>query len=211
MMLFLPTGTGTVVADVGSLIGTLAASVAAIALILVSARIVVPWLIEKTVHARSRDIFILSVIVTLVGIVWISSRVGISAGLGVFIAGLVISESRIQPPGPVLQGNVQQPVLRFRRHADRPGVVLECRIAIMGAALGIVVLKTVIGAGVVRLLGYPLRIAFAVGLLLSQVGEFSIVLLRAVGHRFISIYWEQLDLIGLRNGGSNSISVVSET
>jgi CPA2 family monovalent cation:H+ antiporter-2 len=183
MMLFLPFITGSVAADLGSVVGTLSISIIAIVLILATARVLVPRLIERTVRARSRDIFILSVIVTLVGIAWVSSRFGISAGLGAFIAGLVISESEYSH-------QVLSDVLPFRETFNSlffvsigmlldPLFVWENALVITGAALAIVVTKSLIGAGVVRLLGYPLRIAIVVGLLLSQVGEFSIVLLRA--------------------------------
>ena len=183
MMLVLPMVAGAAAVDAPSLIGTLAVSAAAIGLILVSARVAVPWLIRKTVHARSRDVFILSVIVTLVGISWVSSQFGISAGLGAFIAGLVISESEYSH-------QVLSDVLPFRETFNSvffvsvgmlidTGFVLENAAAIGAAAVGVMVLKAVITGGAVRLLGYPWRIALAVGLLLSQVGEFSIVLLHA--------------------------------
>ena len=93
MMLFVPLVTGSVEADPVNIIRTFSVSVVAILLIIGAAKVVVPRLIERTVQSRSRDIFILSVIAIVVGTAWISSRFGISAGLGAFIAGLVISES----------------------------------------------------------------------------------------------------------------------
>ncbi len=184
MMLFLPLVTGSVAADPLSVIVTVSVSTGAIVVILAVARLLVPRLIERTVKARSRDIFILSVIVTVVGTAWLSSRFGVSAGLGAFIAGLVISESEYSH-------QVLSDVLPFRETFNSlffvsvgmlidPAFVLDNMLAITGAALAIVALKTIIGTGVVRLLGYPFRVAIAVGLLLSQVGEFSIVLLQAV-------------------------------
>ncbi len=183
MMLFLPFITGRTAIDPSGLIRTGALSAGAIVLILVAARAVVPWFIARTVEARSRDIFILSVIVTVVGIAWVSSRFGISAGIGAFVAGLVISESEYSH-------QVLSDVLPFRETFTslffvsigmllEPAFVLDNAVVIVGIAIAIVVLKTLIGTGVVRLIGYPLRIAIAVGLLLSQVGEFSIVLLQA--------------------------------
>ncbi len=184
MMLFVPLVTGSVEADPVNIIRTFSVSVVAILLILGAAKVLVPRLIERTVQSRSRDIFILSVIATVMGTAWISSRFGISAGLGAFIAGLVISESEYSH-------QVLSDVLPFRETFNSlffvsigmlldPAFILDNGLVIAGAAFGVVALKTLIGAGTVRLLGYPLRIAIAVGLLLSQVGEFSIVLLRAI-------------------------------
>ena len=183
MMLFLPFITGRETLDPTSLIRAVAVSGVALFLILVAARVLIPRFIARTVDARSRDIFILSIIATVVGIAWISSRVGISAGIGAFIAGLVISESEYSH-------QVLSDVLPFRETFTslffvsigmllEPAFVIEHAVAIVGIAVAVVLLKALIGAGVVRLLGYPLRIAISVGLLLSQVGEFSIVLLQA--------------------------------
>ncbi len=183
MMLFLPFITGRAAIDPSSLTRTLALSAGVIVLILVAARMLIPRLIARTVDAGSRDIFILSVIVTVVGIAWISSRFGVSSGIGAFVAGLVISESEYSH-------QVLSDVLPFRETFTSlffvsigmlldPAFVLENAVAIVGIALLVIALKTLIATGVVRLIGYPLRIAIGVGLLLSQVGEFSIVLLQA--------------------------------
>ena len=199
LMLVVPLVTGSVEADPVNIIRTFSVSVVAILLILGLAKVVVPRLIERTVQSRSRDIFILSVIATVMGTAWVSSRFGISAGLGAFIAGLVISESEYSH-------QVLSDVLPFRETFNSlffvsigmlldPAFILDNGPVIAGAAVGVVVLKTLIGAGIVRLLGYPLRIAIAVGLLLSQVGEFSIVLLRAIpAEGFLSPQTQQLVL-----------------
>ena len=183
MMLFLPFVTGRAAIDPASLIRTVSLSAGGIVLILFAARAIVPRLIARTVAARSRDIFILSVIVTVMGIAWVSTLFGITAGLGAFVAGLVISESEYSH-------QVLSDVLPFRETFNslffvsvgmllEPAFILEHAVPIVGTAMAVVVIKTVIGTGVVRLIGYPFRIAIAVGLLLSQVGEFSIVLLQA--------------------------------
>jgi CPA2 family monovalent cation:H+ antiporter-2 len=183
MMLFLPFITGGAEIEATGVIRTVALSAGAIVLILVVARAVVPRLIERTVNARSRDIFILSVILTVVGVAWVGSRFGISAGIGAFVAGLVISESEYSH-------QVLSDVLPFRETFTSlffvsigmlldATFILENAVAIVGISIAVVVFKTLIGTGVVCLIGYPLRIAIGVGLLLSQVGEFSIVLLQA--------------------------------
>ena len=183
MMLFLPFITGDAAIDSTSVVRTIAVSAGAIVIILVAARAVIPWCIARMVDARSRDIFILAVIATVVGVAWVSTRFGISAGIGAFVAGLVISESEYSH-------QVLSDVLPFRETFTSlffvsigmlmdPAFIWENAVAIVGIAIVVVALKTLIGTGVVRLIGYPWRVAIAVGLLLSQVGEFSIVLLQA--------------------------------
>ncbi len=182
MMLFLPFVTGQIPAGPAALLQTLAVSTGAVLLILVVSKGLVPRLIAKTVESRSRDLFILSVILAVVGIAWVSTRFGIGAGLGAFIAGLAISESEYSH-------QVLSDILPFRETFNSlffvsigmlldPVFIFRNAIVIVGAAVLIILLKTTLTTGVIRLLGFPWRIALAVGLLLAQVGEFSIVLLR---------------------------------
>ena len=183
MMLFLPFVTGSAALGVVELARTLTVSVVAIVVILFLARAIVPRFIAKTVEARSRDIFILSVILTVAAIAWTSSRFGISEGLGAFVAGLVISESEYSH-------QVLSDVLPFRETFNSlffvsigmlldPRFIFDNALTILGAAIAVMVVKGAATTGVVRALGFPLRVAVAVGLLLAQIGEFSIVLLRA--------------------------------
>ncbi len=183
MMLFLPFVTGTVALGAVELARTFAVSVVAIVAILFLARAIVPRFISKTVEARSRDIFILSIILTVAAIAWTSSRFGVSEGLGAFVAGLVISESEYSH-------QVLSDVLPFRETFNSlffvsigmlldPRFIFDNALTILGAAIAVMVVKGAVTTGVVRALGFPLRIAVAVGLLLAQIGEFSIVLLRA--------------------------------
>ncbi|HYR92031.1 MAG TPA: cation:proton antiporter [Terriglobia bacterium] len=182
-MMFLPILTGRQSFDFQSLAATMAVSLIAVVIILVVAWFVAPRVIAATIAARSRDIFILSVIVIVLGIAYLTSRAGLSTGLGAFVAGIVISDSEYSH-------QVLADVLPFRETfnslffvsigmllnpsflASNLGVVLLCALAVMAG-------KTVITAGVVSLLGMPLRIALMVGLYLAQIGEFSLVLLTA--------------------------------
>jgi CPA2 family monovalent cation:H+ antiporter-2 len=166
-----------------ALAGTLLFSGGAVVLILLVARGLVPRLIAATVRVRSRDLFILSVILAVTGIAWVSTVVGISGGLGAFLAGLAISKS-------AYSHQVLSDILPFRETFNSlffvsigmlldPAFLFARAPEILALGLGVLVLKSGVTSGVVRLLGYPWRIALGVGLLLSQVGEFAIVLLRS--------------------------------
>ncbi len=183
MMLMLPFLSGRSAPDPARLASALGISLAAIVLILIAARAIVPRFIARTVASRSRDIFILSVIVTVTATAWVSSRFGISPGLGAFVAGLVISESEYSH-------QILSDVLPFRETFNSlffvsigmlidPRLLLENAAMILGIAAAVMLVKAAVVAGTVRILGFPLRVALASGLLLSQIGEFSIVLVRA--------------------------------
>jgi K+:H+ antiporter len=186
MILLLPFLSGAAAADPLALATALGLSAAAIATILFAARALLPPLLGLTVRARSRDLFILSAVLAVTGIAWASAEFGISAGLGAFLAGLVISKSEYSH-------QVLSDILPFREIFNSLffvsiGMLLEPAFlwdnaAVVGAlAVAVMIGKTGLTAVAIRLLGYPWRIAVAVGLLLSQVGEFAIVLLRSGGN-----------------------------
>jgi CPA2 family monovalent cation:H+ antiporter-2 len=183
MILVLPLLAGDAPTDPAAIARTLLVSGVAVLLILILARALVPRLIASTVRARSRDLFILSVILTVTGIAWASTFFGVSAGLGAFLAGLAISRS-------AYSHQVLSDILPFRETFNSlffvsigmlldPAFLVAEAPVILGLGIAVIALKSGITSGVVRLIGYPWRIALGVGLLLSQVGEFSIVLLRA--------------------------------
>jgi K+:H+ antiporter len=183
VMMFLPIFTGQQAVEFASVSTTMAVAVITVTIILAAAWFVAPRVIAATIAARSRDIFILSVIVIVLGIAYLTARAGLSTALGAFIAGIVISESEYSH-------QVLSDVLPFRETFNSLffvsiGMLLDPRFLLANAGtvllLSAAVLggKTLITTGIVTLLGLPLRIAAMVGLYLAQIGEFSLVLLTA--------------------------------
>src|SRR5262245_42496065 len=183
IMLFLPLLTGRQSLDLRSFALTMALSLVAVVVILAAAWFVVPRVIAATIASRSRDIFILSVIVVVMGTAYLTSRAGLSTALGAFVAGIVISESEYSH-------QVLADVLPFRETFNSLffvsiGMLLDPLFLVRNAgfvlllAAAIILGKTAITTGVVALLGLPSRIAVTVGLYLGQIGEFSLVLLTA--------------------------------
>jgi CPA2 family monovalent cation:H+ antiporter-2 len=182
-MLFLPILTGRQSFDAQSFAATMAVSVLAVAVILAAAWFVAPRVIAATIASRSRDIFILSIIVIVLGIAYVTSRAGLSTALGAFVAGIVISESEYSH-------QVLADVLPFRETFNSlffVSIGMLLNPAFLFSNLGTVLLlaglvligKTAITGAVVLLAGMPLRVAAMVGLYLAQIGEFSLVLLTA--------------------------------
>jgi CPA2 family monovalent cation:H+ antiporter-2 len=198
-MMFLPILTGRQVVDLESLLATLVVSAIAIVLILLAAWFVAPRVIAATIAARSRDIFILSVIVVVLGISYATSRAGLSTALGAFVAGIVISESEYSH-------QVLADILPFRETFNslffvsigmllNPAFLLANLGTVLFFAVSAMVGKTIITTGVVIVLGMPLRIAIMAGLYLAQIGEFSLVLLTAAqATGALSQYFEQMML-----------------
>ena len=151
--------------------------------VLILARKVVPWILEKVAHTRRPELFLLTIVAICFGTAAALSMAGVSLALGAFLAGLVVSESRYstQAISEILPLRTVFNAVFF----VSVGMLLD--LGFLGQNLGLVllvavfvmVLKTLITYGSVRMLGYPARIAAATGLGLAQIGEFSFVLERS--------------------------------
>src|SRR5690606_19012196 len=58
--------------------------------VLVSARYLVPKLLDLVARTKSKELFILSVVVICFAVAWFTSVLGLSLALGAFMAGLII-------------------------------------------------------------------------------------------------------------------------
>ncbi len=155
-------------------------SIVLVGALLAASWYVVPHLLEQIVRSRSRELFLLTIIVLCLGIAWLTSLSGLSLALGAFIAGLVISESEYSH-------QAMAEVLPFRDSFNSLffvsiGMLMDVRVlvshpvlvvALIGAVL---VGKFVTGAIPVIASGYPLRAGILAGISLAQVGEFSFVM-----------------------------------
>jgi len=180
MMLMIPLLASPDQAFHGDVILTLAKSAFLVALIVTAAWLAVPRVLEHIVHSRSRELFLLTVIVLCLGIAWLTSLTGLSLALGAFVAGLVISESEYshQALAEVLPFRDSFNSLFFvsvgmlmdvRTVLDYPVLVIALVIAILAG-------KFVTGAGSVLAMKAPPRVAVLGGIALAQVGEFAFIL-----------------------------------
>ncbi len=145
----------------------------------VAGRYVVPWVLGQVVRTRSREAFLLVIIILCLGTAWVSSLAGLSLALGAFIAGLIVSQSEYshQALGEIIP---------FRDAFNSLflisiGMLLDVKIfsnplpLLLGVA-AMVGVKALVAWGVTLVLGYSFRVAVITGLCLAQVGEFSFVL-----------------------------------
>src|SRR5688500_6670917 len=180
MMLMVPILSGTGGVSVGRISITLGIALATIAAIIFTARTVVPGLLYQIVRLRSPELFIISVVLLSLGTSWLTSQVGLSLALGAFIAGLVLSESDYSH-------QIVADILPFRDVFNSIffmsiGMLLSVTalsadlLTVLAWVGALTVGKALVVFGVVRLLGYSLRISTMTALRLAQVGEFSFIL-----------------------------------
>lgn len=155
-------------------------AVVVVAGVVVAARYVVPGLLHQVTRTRSKELFLLTVVLICIAVAWGTSRLGLSLGLGAFLAGLVISESEYSH-------EAMASALPFRDVFTSfffvsvgmlldPAVVAESPLAVVLGAAGVFVVKAALATAVALALRMSLRSALLVGFGLCQVGEFSFVL-----------------------------------
>jgi CPA2 family monovalent cation:H+ antiporter-2 len=165
-----------------SLFSLAAKAIIVVVLILLLAHYAVPHILELVIRTRSRELFLLTTILICVAIAWATSELGLSLGLGAFLAGLVISESEYSH-------NVLDGILPFKTVFTSfffvsIGMLLDVSyltsqlMPVLGLSAAVLVLKSAVAIGVALSLGLSSRAAVIVGLSLSQVGEFSFILSR---------------------------------
>ncbi|MCW9708332.1 monovalent cation:proton antiporter family protein [Fodinibius salsisoli] len=154
-----------------------------IAVVLILARRIVPWILEKVAQTRRQELFLLTVVAICFGTAALTSMANISLALGAFMAGLVVSESHFSE-------QALSEILPLRTIFNAVffvsvGMLLDIRyvveypLLLLSTAAVVILLKLLITSTSLITLGYPVRIAAASGLALAQIGEFSFVLERA--------------------------------
>jgi CPA2 family monovalent cation:H+ antiporter-2 len=180
MMLLTPILASRTEGPGSSILFTLGQSVLLVGLVIAAAWYAVPRLLQHIVRSRSRELFLLTIIVLCLGIAWLTSLGGLSLALGAFIAGLIISESEYSH-------QAMAEVLPFRDSFNSLffvsigilmnwRVLLEHPVIVAGLLLAILAVKFVTGAGAALAVEAPPRSAIMVGVALAQVGEFSFLL-----------------------------------
>jgi monovalent cation:H+ antiporter-2, CPA2 family len=140
----------------------------------------VPWLLEHVARLGSRELFTLSVIAIALGVGTIAAELfGVSFALGAFFAGAVISESELSQRAAADALPMQDAfaVLFFVSVGMLfdPRVIVEQPVALLTLVALVVVWKSALAFGTLRLLGQPPRAALLLGTSLGQIGEFSFI------------------------------------
>jgi monovalent cation:H+ antiporter-2, CPA2 family len=156
---------------------------AIIALVLLVARRLMPRLLEVVARTCSPELFLLTIIAVCFGTAYLTNLAGVSLSLGAFLAGLLVSESRFSHHalGEILPLEILFSATFFVSVGmllDLHFLATHLAVVLLGIA-AVLLVKVATTTVAVRVLGYPLPVAVASGLMLAQVGEFSFVLERA--------------------------------
>ncbi len=160
-----------------------ARGVAVVAAILLGGTLLMPYLFRAVARARTPELFTATALLLVVGTATLADWAGLSASLGAFLAGVVVSDSEyrhelhadIEPFEGLLLGFF---FISVGMSSDL-ALLLRHPLQIIGLVIGLVAVKTLLAFAVSyvrrRLPGAALRFALS----LSEGGEFGFVLFAA--------------------------------
>ncbi len=165
---------------IGKIFITLFKAIIVVGLIIFSARWTVPFILHEVVKSKSRELFVITIILLCTGTAFLTSKLGLSLALGAFIAGIVISESEYA-------SQAISDILPFKESFTglffiSVGMLMDINFLfsnagmVMGVVVAILSLKTLTGLFSGIMAGQSFRISLMTGLYISQIGEFSFVL-----------------------------------
>jgi CPA2 family monovalent cation:H+ antiporter-2 len=140
----------------------------------------IPWLLSAVARLGSREVFVLSLVAITFIIAAITEIAGLSAALGAFLAGLILSESEFgyRALSEVLPLRDTFSALFFvslGMLADPVFLANNAALVVLVVAI-IVFAKFAVTAGLSRAFGYLPYTAILTGLGIVQIGEFSFIL-----------------------------------
>ena len=147
---------------------------------IVLGRWVLPWLMGRVGGVRTRELFLLTVLILCLGAAIGTHVFGLSVVFGAFLVGLVLRETRF----------VHQALAEITPLRDvfatlffvslgmllDPAFVIHNWAPILLTVVVIISLKFLVIFSIIRLFGYGNRVAFVTGAGLFQIGEFGFIL-----------------------------------
>ena len=156
---------------------------------------VIPPIMTRVARTQNQELFLLVALGIGLGTAAVTQMVGLSLALGAFLAGVIISGSDYGDETlarllPLRDAFVALFFVTIGALIDPRTIISNLSLLFTMIAL-IVAGKLVIWTTVVRLFGYSLATALLVGIGLTQIGEFSFVLVqvaKAAGHVGSDVY-----------------------
>ncbi len=143
---------------------------------------IIPQIMKFIAKGNSRELFLLATAAIALGVGYATFLVGLSFAFGAFVAGMVISESEYnhQALSDIVPLRDVFGMLFFVSVGMLidPAYLLNNLAEVLLLVLFVIIGKGLLFSMIVRLFGYYNIVPIAVGLGLSQIGEFSFVLAR---------------------------------
>ncbi len=167
---------------VSSVILTIGKVIAFVALMLILGQKLIPAILTRLDNGNSPELFRLGVLAIALGVAYAATKFfGVSFALGAFFAGIVLAESDLSSKAAkeILPLRDAFAVLFFVSVGMmlNPMVFITAPFKVLATLLVIMVGKSVVAYGLVRLFKYNHDTASTVSISLAQIGEFSFILI----------------------------------
>ncbi len=148
------------------------------AVIFTGFRLFMPRMVRLIASLHAREVLVIGALVICFGAAYLTSLAGLSLALGSFVAGMVIASTDESH-------QISLTIDPFREAFTSiffisVGLLLDVKVInlplFVSIALGVLLVKGLLVAGVSLFLGYSLRVSMMAGMALAQIGEFSFVL-----------------------------------
>lgn len=180
-VLSVPDQSGAPTAIWTTLLTTIGKVVLFVALMLLMGRKLFPWLLAIADRSGQRELFSLAVLTLAIGVAFGAAALfGVSFALGAFFAGLVIGESefkaRVESETLPIQDMFGVLFFVSVGMLFDPMILVDKPLHVLAVVAIIVIGKSLVAYGIVRMLGYAAATARCVSASLAQIGEFSFIL-----------------------------------
>ncbi|MFN4235404.1 MAG: cation:proton antiporter [Bacteroidia bacterium] len=185
--------------DITEILLKIAISFALIGLIFYLSKFLLPKLFDLICSFRINELFMILVLTLCFGLAILTNYLGFSLALGAFIAGMILAESdfiyQIEADIKPLKNVFLSIFFISVGMLLNVHFVIQNPLNVFFAAISILVVKTLIIAAIAKAFKTPLNMSLLIGLGISQIGEFSFMLLNiARPLNFISDEYYQIFL-----------------
>ena len=150
------------------------------AIMLVVGARVLPWLLIRIAHTRSRELFTLGVLAIALGIAWVAYALFHSFALGAFLAGLVLNSSPLghnaaERSLPLRDAFAVLFFVSVGMLFD-PSILMREPLAVLGVLAIVIVGKSLAALVITHVFKLDRASSLTIAASLAQIGEFSFIL-----------------------------------
>ena len=140
--------------------------------------VLIPIILARVRQAQVAELQVALAVGVALGAAWATKTVGLGEAVGAFCAGLAFGRDRqsVAPAVEPLQGLTAIFFFAATGLLFSPAYVAGHPFTVVGMLLGTILVKSAIAGFALRVVGMSLRSAIGCGLLVGNVGEFSIIL-----------------------------------
>ena len=192
--------------SVGPLLGTMLLGGTAAVIMLLAGRFLLPRLFAQAARTKSPELFLAACLLVVIAASLITSAIGFSPVLGALIAGIVIAETEYRSEVEVVTAPIRG--LGLGIFLITVGMSVDLRLvvgswqSILLAVVGVLAVKAIVTATLLRLEGARTSVAAETGVLMASPSETTLIVLAAAAAAGLiqpqtAAFWQIVTAIGL--------------